>query len=246
VSALLLVDDDDGVRTITINRPDKKNALTTAMREELCRLLDEADVDAQVTAVILTATDPVFSAGVDVKDLDPNFDPRVRRFTVNPGRALRAMRTPVVCAVNGSCVSGALEMALSSTFVVASERASFADTHARLNVVPAWGLSVLLPRAVGLRMAREMSLTGNPVDAADALRSGLVNHVVAHDDLLPFTRTLAGQIASTPAVAKVLSLYEQGEDLGANAAFALEMTAFADLSWDSDGFRSAASRTKDR
>ena len=94
----------------------------------------------------------------------------------------------MVCAVNGACVTGALELALSCTFIVASERARFADTHARLDVVAAWGLTALLPRAVGVRKAAELSITGNFVDADEALRIGLVNHVVPHEELLPFTR----------------------------------------------------------
>jgi enoyl-CoA hydratase len=220
----LLVDDDGGVRTITFNRPEAKNALNIAMRRELIELLDRADRDPSVTAVIITGTDPVFTAGVDFKDVDPASDPKQRQFVVNPGKALRAMRTPVLCAVNGACVSGGLEIALSATFVVASERARFADTHARLNVVPAWGLTALLPRAVGLRKAREMSMTGNFVDAQEALRIGLVNHVVAHAELLPFTVGLAGAVAGTPAVAEVLALYEQGVDVGLNAALAHETT----------------------
>ncbi|HUC38002.1 MAG TPA: enoyl-CoA hydratase-related protein, partial [Acidimicrobiales bacterium] len=122
----LLVDDVEGVRTITFDRPDAKNALTVAMRRELCELLDAADRDPAVRVVIITGTDPVFTAGVDYKEVDPSFDPLQRRFSVNPGRALRAMRTPVVCAVNGACVSGGLEIALSATFIVASERARFA------------------------------------------------------------------------------------------------------------------------
>jgi enoyl-CoA hydratase len=236
----LVVAEDAGVRTITFNRPEARNALTVAMRREFCELLDVADQDASVMAVIVTGTDPVFTAGVDFKEVDPSFDPRQRRFSVNPGRALRAMRTPVVCAVNGACVSGGLEIALSSTFVVASERARFADTHARLNVVPAWGLTALLPKAIGLRMAREMSVTGNFVGAEEALRIGLVNHVVPHDELMAYTAELIGQVATTPAVAEILSMYEQGEDLGFNAALALETARVArGPAWDSAGFASA-------
>ena len=245
----LLVQDSSGVRTITFNRPEAKNALTVAMRREFCELLDQADRDTSVKAVIVTGTDPVFTAGVDYKEVDPSFDARQRRFSVNPGRALRAMSTPVVCAVNGACVSGGLEIALSATFVVASERARFADTHARLNVVPAWGLTALLPRAVGLRKAREMSITGNFVDAAEALRIGLVNHVVAHAELLPAAMSLVGQMADTPAAAEVLSLYDQGRDLGLNAALALETTHVArGADWDPAAFtaagRAAAARQR--
>jgi enoyl-CoA hydratase len=235
----LLVDEQDGIKTITFNRPEAKNALNLAMRQAFCELLDSTDRDPSVRAVVVTGTDPVFTAGVDFKEIDPAFDPRQRRFAVNPGRVLRAMSTPVVCAVNGACVSGGLEIALSATFAVASERARFADTHARLNVVPAWGLTALLPRAVGLRKAREMSITGNFVDAQEALRIGLVNHVLPHDQLMPHARQLANQIADTAAAAEILTIYEQGTDLGLNAALALETTHAANATWDSAAFASA-------
>jgi enoyl-CoA hydratase len=243
----LLVEDQDDVRVITFDRSEARNALTFDMRRQFCELLDAADQDTSVKAVIVTGTDPAFTAGVDFKEANPSFDPRQRRFSVNPGRALRAMRTPVASAVNGACVSGGLEIALSSTFVVASERARFADTHARLNVVPAWGLTALLPRAVGIRMAREMSITGNFVNANEALRIGLVNHVVPHDELLAYTVELLGQAADTPAVAEILSIYEQGEDLGLNAALALETVRVAKgPAWDSTAFASAGRAAADR
>ena len=246
----LRVDDRDGVRTITIDRPDAKNAMTVAMRTGLCALLAEAERDRSVRAVILTAVDPVFTAGVDFKERrDPGWNAYDAQFTVNPGKALRAMTTPVICAVNGACVSGGLELALSSSFVVASEQARFADTHARLGVVAAWGLTALLPRAVGVRKAAEMSITGNFVDAIEALRIGLVNHVVPHEELLPFTARIAGDIASTPAVAEVLALYEQGVDLGLNAALAHETTHAANRpKFDAAAFaeagRAAAARQR--
>ena len=151
---LLLVDDVDGVRTITINRPEAKNALSADMRAHLCSLLSASERDPEVRAMVITAVDPVFSAGVDFKEVSAGastWNPHDAQFTVNPGSALRAMLTPVICAVNGACVSGGLEIALSSSFIVASERARFADTHARLGVVASWGLTALLPRAVGVR-----------------------------------------------------------------------------------------------
>ena len=156
------------------------------------------------------------------------------------------MTTPVICAVNGPCVSGGLEIVLSATFAVASDRARFADTHARLGVVPAWGLTALLPRAVGVRKAAEMSITGNFVPADEALRLGLVNHVVPHDDLLPFTRQLAGQIAPTGAVGEILSLYRRGEDLDLNGALALETEHVAGRSFDAAAFTRAGQETAAR
>jgi enoyl-CoA hydratase len=243
----LVVEDREGVRIITFNRPEARNALTFAMRREFCDLVDATERDSSLKALIITGTDPAFTAGVDFKEVDPSFDARQRQFTVNPGRALRAMSKPAVCAVNGACVSGGLEIALSATFVVASERARFADTHARLNVVPAWGLTALLPRTVGLRKAREMSITGNFVDAAEALRIGIVNHVVDHDELMPRTTQLVAQITDSPAAAEVLSLYDQGADLGLNAALALETRHVArGPAWDAAGFAAAGRAQTER
>ena len=101
---------------------------------------------------------------------------------------------PVIAAVNGVCVTGALELALSCDIIVASERARFADTHGKVGFRPAWGMSVFLPRAVGARKAIEMAITGRFLEADEALRCGLVNHVVAHDELMPFTYALAADI----------------------------------------------------
>jgi enoyl-CoA hydratase len=243
----LLVDDDAGIRTITLNRPEAKNALTQAMRTRLGNLLSDTERDPSVRAVIIAAADPVFSAGVDFKEVStgamvaPDGSGRAwnaydAQFTLNPGKALRAMSKPVIAAVNGACVSGGLEIALSCSFVVASERARFADTHARLGVVATWGLTALLPRAVGIRKAREMSSTGNFVGADEALRLGLVNHVVEHDQLIEFTRALAAQVPELPSIAETLLLYERGQTLSLNDALALETQHTIRRSFDADAF----------
>ncbi len=228
----------DGVMTVTIDRPAVRNALTLAMRNELCRLMSAAERDPHVRVVVLTAVDPVFSAGVDFKEVglstssvkevglstssESTAERGVGRQDRNPGMVLRSMSTPVICAVNGACVSGALEIALSSSFIVASERARFADTHARLGVVASWGLTATLPRAIGVRKAREMSITGNFVDAEEALRLGLVNEVVPHDKLADRVAKLAADVADTSAVTEVLDLYRRGEGLSLAEAVALE------------------------
>jgi len=240
----LLADDDDGLRTITINRPEVKNALTAAMRTRLCELVEAADADAGVRVVLLTAVDPVFSAGVDFREVGETGE----RASAgrNPGKVLRAATKPVICAVNGACVTGGLEIALSCTFVVASERARFADTHARLDVIAGWGLTALLPRAVGVRKAAEMSITGNFVDAQEALRLGLVNHVVAHDDLLPFARGLAHDVATTGAVTELLDLYQRGDGLPLADALALEAEVNARRSFDPAAFAAHGRETAGR
>jgi enoyl-CoA hydratase len=234
----LISEDVDGIRTITINRPEVKNALTGAMRSEFAALIEAADDDDSIRAVVVTAVDPVFSAGVDFKEVAARSGSASPR-PPNPGEVLRAAKTPTVCAVNGACVTGALELAHSCTFIVASERARFADTHARLNVVAGWGLTALLPRAVGVRKAAELSITGNFVDAEEALRIGLVNHVVAHDELLSFTRALVEDIAPTAAVAHVLDLYRRGDGLPLADALALEAEHAATQHVDASAFGAA-------
>jgi enoyl-CoA hydratase len=248
--------DADGIRTLTIDRPDAKNAMTSAMRTRLCELLSEAERAEDIRVVVLTAVDPVFTAGVDFKEVagggSTPWNPHDAQFAVNPGRALRAMATPVICAVNGACVSGGLEIALSSSFVVASDRAKFADTHARLGVIATWGLTALLPRAVGIRKAREMSITGNFVDAAEALRLGLVNHVVPHDELLDFAMRLASDVAATGAVTEIMRLYARGENMSLADALALEnehvtrRTGFDPDAFGAAGRATAARQRADR
>jgi enoyl-CoA hydratase len=242
----LQISDHDGVRVLTIDRPDVKNALHGPLRSALVAVLGDADNDDSVRVVVLTAVDPVFSAGVDFKHLERGPGETGSPRDVNPASAVRAMSKPVICAVNGACVSGALEIALSCSFIVASERARFADTHALLGVVPTWGLTALLPRAVGVRKAREMSITGAFVDAAEALRIGLVNHVVPHEQLLSFSLGLANQIPGTPAVSEMLDLYARGQDMSLAAALALETSHSLGRKYDLAAFTAAGSQTAAR
>src|SRR5215207_7504638 len=241
----LVVDDRDGVRTITIDRPEVKNALTAAMRARFCELIEDADADESLRAVVVTAVDPVFSAGVDFKEVAAGSGSGAAAVT-NPGGALRAAAKPVVCAVNGACVTGALELALSCTFIVASERARFADTHARLGVIATWGLTALLPRAVGIRRAREMSVTGNFVSAEEALQIGLINHLVPHDELGPFARKLATDIPALGSVQEIMRLYLRGEGLSLADALALEAEHTVRRTFDAKSFGELGAATAKR
>ena len=236
----------DGIRVLTIGRPESKNALHGPLRSELCRAVADADRDDDVRVVVLTAVDPVFSAGVDFKQLERGPGETGSPLDLTPASALRAVRKPVICAVNGACVSGALEVALSCSFIVASERARFADTHALLGVVPTWGLTALLPRAVGVRRARQMSITGEFVDGAEALRIGLANHVVPHEDLLPFALELANRIPAGGAVKEMLGLYARGEDMSLTGALAAETSHSLGRTYDLDAFTAAGSATAAR
>jgi enoyl-CoA hydratase len=213
----------DGVLRLTLGRPEKRNALTIAMRRGLISAIRAVDADPGTRLVVLTGADPAFSAGVDL-DEALGSPPGAR---LDPAEVVRAARTPVLGVINGPCCTRALELALSCAFLIASDRARFADTHAAVGLTAGWGMSALLPRAVGVRLARQMMLTGEPVDAAQALRAGLVNEVVPHERLAERTREIvAGILAAAPeAVDTTLVLLAEGDGVSLAHALALEKTA---------------------
>jgi enoyl-CoA hydratase len=192
---VVLVEKSDGIATVTLNRPEKLNALNRELRGAFCRAMQEVGRDADVGAVIITGAGRAFCAGLDLKELSN----AVLREEGNVSfvSVIDDMQVPVIAAVNGFAVTGGFELALACDMMIASTNAAFADTHARVGVMPGGGMSARLPRAVGIRKAREMSLTGNYLSAADAERLGLVNRVVAPERLMPTARDLAGQILSS-------------------------------------------------
>jgi enoyl-CoA hydratase len=203
--SVVLLDVDDRIATITLNRPESRNALSSEVLSLLPRLIEQAAEDDDVDVVILTGADPAFCAGLDLKELGSTggnlgSTPRATGDRSQPIRPQRgpfpALDKPLIGAVNGVAITGGLELALNCDFLVASEHAKFGDTHSRVGVMPGWGLTVLLPQAIGLRRAREMSFSGNFLSADEALHLGLVNHVVPHDELVPFTRRIARDICS--------------------------------------------------
>ncbi len=207
---VVLVDVADRVVVVTLNRPDARNALNSAVRRRLPAVITELDARDDVDVTILTGADPAFCAGIDLKEVGagnpPDDDGRL------PYRGPLPPRTkPLIGAINGVAITGGLELVLACDFLVASERARFADTHSRVGVQPGWGLTVMLCQSVGVRRAREMSATGNFVDAHTALTWGLVNHVVPHEELLPFTRALALDIVSNDqaGVRRLFKTYDE-------------------------------------
>lgn len=235
----LLVEISDRMAVISLNRPEARNAMTRRMRNDLCAALKAGDADGGVDAIILTGTDPVFTGGVDLREVAADGAPGQgddKRTGKDPARACRDTSKPLICAVNGTCVTGGLEIALSCDFIVASERARFADTHAKIGVIPAWGMTALLPRAVGKRMAKEMTATARFVDAEEALRIGLANHVVPHDDLLAHARALAVQIvaAATPATPATMRLYDATDGMSFAEAKATEEELMRNWTVDTD------------
>lgn len=190
---VVLLEVADRVATITLNRPEARNALSGAVQRLLPALVTEAEERDDVDAIILTGADPAFCAGVDLKELGSGTGSAAVGSSF--GKPFPPHTKPLIGAINGVTVTGGLELALNCDFLIASERAKFGDTHSRVGIQPGWGLTVLLPQAVGVRRAREMSFTGNFVGADQALVWGLVNHVVPHDELLPAARKLALDIA---------------------------------------------------
>src|SRR6201995_1322566 len=215
---ILLVPTDERVRTLTLNRPQSRNALSAALRDQFFGALADAETDDDVDAIIVTGADPVFCAGLDLKELGgqtalPDISPR-----------WPPMTKPVIGAINGAAVTGGLELVLYCDIVIASEQARFADTHARVGLLPTWGLSVRLPQKVGVGMARRMSLTGDYLSATDALRAGLVTEVVPHAELMPTARRGAGPIVGNnpKAVRALLASYHRIDEAQTNDGLWIE------------------------
>ena len=223
---VVLVEIADRVATMTLNRPEVRNALNAELRNAIVRVALELDVDDSVDVLILTGADPGFCAGLDLKELASGENDLSRSVGDTGGRRLPVPNTrkPLIGAINGVAVTGGLELALNCDFLVASERARFADTHARVGVQPGWGMTVLLPQAIGLRRAKEMSATGNYVDAKTALTWGLVNHVVPHAELLPFCRQLGADMVSNDraGIQHMFATYDEGSETSVAEAWLVE------------------------
>ena len=211
---LLHIESRERVRMLTLNRPAARNALSSDLVRALSAALIAADADADVSVVVLTGTDPAFCAGIDLKELARDREKYLAVLDSDSCiRAVPRMSKPIVGAINGATFTGGLELALGCDLLIASERAVFADTHLRVGVLPAGGMTARLPRVVGPARARRMSLTGEIVDATEALRIGLVTEVVPHDQLLPRAWELAAVIAQAePRLLRALKQqYTEGD-----------------------------------
>ena len=199
---LVLVERRDAVALVTMNRPEAMNALSRALRAELARVFRELDADDSVRAIVLTGAGKAFTAGLDLKELGAGANigdaANPASAETDPVLAMEACRKPIVGAINGAAVTGGFEIALACDILYASTAARFADTHARIGIMPGWGLSQKLSRLIGIQRAKEMSLSGNFIDGATAHEWGLVNRVFAPEALLPAALQLAADIASAP------------------------------------------------
>lgn len=183
---LVKVERHDDVVLLTLQRPEARNAMNVALAQATCDAMAAAQ---NAAAIVLTGADPAFCAGLDLRNLGVDGLVDLPPFVASVSESA----VPVIAAVNGPAVTGGFELALAADFIIASERAAFADTHLRVGVYPG-PVVVELPRRVGMAWARQLSLTGNFVDAATALRIGIANEVVPHDDLLRHALELARAI----------------------------------------------------
>ena len=205
-----------GVALVTLHRPQARNALSMALRRELVSTFATLAEDTQLRAVVLAAAGEVFCAGLDLKELGASADPSAAVVSSpqdNPVAAVAAFPWPVIGAIQGAAVTGGFELALACDVLLASPQARFADTHARVGVLPGWGLSQKLQRLIGTARAKEMSFSGNFIDAPQALAWGLVNRVVPPEQLLPQALQLAADMAGV--LPEALRAYKRLIDDGA-------------------------------
>jgi enoyl-CoA hydratase len=227
---LVLVEVADGVATVTLNRPEARNAISSALHRELDETITGLDGRDDVRCMVLTGADPAFCAGMDLKALasEDRAAQQERQRTPSRQREWQGMmpshETPIIGAINGPTVTGGLELALCCDFLIASERARFADTHVRVGVMPGGGMTIRLPQLVGIDRARRMSLTGDYVDAETARDWGLVVEVVPHESLVGRAREIAATIASIPGeyVREFRRGYEEMGALSGPEAYAAE------------------------
>ncbi len=204
----VLLEKHPGFAIVTLNRPEAMNALSRELRRDFVQVFAACTADPDTRVIILTGAGKAFCAGFDLKELGSQDAASTADEADNVvARAMLDFNGPIIGAINGHCITGGFEMALACDILIASEHARFADTHARVGMLPGWGLSQKLPRLIGLSRAREMAFTGAAISARQAYEWGLVNHVVAAGELLPKAVRMAQDICA--CVPQVLAHYRE-------------------------------------
>lgn len=216
--AVLEVERGDGYAVLTLNRPEAMNALSAELRTRLAQVVRELEADPAIRVLILTgAGDRAFTAGLDLKELGAGASIADAVDVEDPVKSIEQFSGPVIGAINGVAITGGFELALACDVILAADTARFADTHARVGIMPGWGLSQRLSRAIGIYRAKELSLTGNFLGAQQAADWGLVNRVLPAAELLPAARKLAEDMLSV--VPEMLVGYKKLIDDGFAASF---------------------------
>ena len=223
----------DGIALITINRPDKLNALNAEVMTELDDAFARVETDAAIKGLIVTgAGEKAFVAGADIRELAVATPVESQRKSLRGQRILRRLETmgkPSIAALNGYALGGGLELAMCCTLRVASPNAKLGQPEVKLGILPGYGGTQRLPRLIGRGRALELMLTGEPIDAAEAHRTGLVNHVVPQAELLDFCRALLKKIFENAPLAAglIMEAVEVGLSSGLEEGLRFEAAAFA-------------------
>ncbi|MBI1846985.1 MAG: enoyl-CoA hydratase/isomerase family protein [Candidatus Rokubacteria bacterium] len=242
----LLYEVKDGVATLTLNRPDRLNALGDTLREDLHDAITRTSGDPEVRVMVVTGAGKGFCSGGDVKAMDDARErgaPRPLGEKIAPGRdrtllALREAPQPIIAAVNGAAAGAGMNLALGCDLRIASSAAKFAQAFVKRGLHPDWGGTYFLPRLVGMAKACELIFTGDVIDAAEALRLGLVSQVVAPEDLMATAYALARKIAAGPPVAIRLAKRSLYHNADSDLRTALEVETFAqNLCFDTEDAR---------
>ncbi|MGQ9565311.1 MAG: enoyl-CoA hydratase/isomerase family protein [Candidatus Bathyarchaeales archaeon] len=228
----VIYEKNEGIATITLNRPDALNAFSTELINEVLQCIDDVSRDETIRAVILTgAGEKAFSAGADIKAMIGMNALKARELSTNGYRlckALEKLEKPVIAAINGFALGGGCEVALSCDFRIASEKARLGQTEINIGLIPGWGGTQRLTRLVGKAKAKELVFTGKIIDAKAAEQIGLVDIVVPHDQLMTTARHFALELASkAPVALKVAkTLIDNGLETDLETALALEREGF--------------------
>ena len=210
---VILVEKSGAVATVTLNRPTAMNALSRELRTAIAETFNALEADKNIRVAILTGAGKAFCAGLDLKELGSGTGGINTAISdKDPVTSIGQFSGPIIGAINGVAITGGFELALACDVLICSENARFADTHARVGILPGWGLSQKLSRAIGIYRAKELSLTGNFLSAQQAADWGLVNRVVPADQLLPTACKLAEDMLSV--VPECLPAYKKLIDDG--------------------------------
>lgn len=245
----LLLEKTEGYALLTLNRPDARNALSPQLLADLCAAFGELKKDESVRAVILTGAGSAFCAGLDLKAMGES-DAGLNVYNIHGEHdivaAMNEFDRPIIVGVNGVAATGGFELALLGDILLASPTARFADTHARVGLVPGWGLSQKLARIIGPSRAREAHFTGNFIAAEQAAAWGLVSRIVAQDELLESCRQVARDIVSClPETVRVYKqLVNDGLGMDLSAGLAMERSVMGPVNARVSGGAIAGRRSK--
>ncbi|MCX5999920.1 MAG: enoyl-CoA hydratase-related protein [Chloroflexi bacterium] len=229
---LIIYEKKDRVATITINRPKAMNALNTPLANEMRDALKDAETDSGIQVIVITGTgDRAFSAGADIGELESLSPLGARNFALfaqSLTNYVQSIKKPVVARINGICLGGGHELAMSCDFRIASEKAGFGQPEINLGIIPGMGGTQRLTRLVGKTKAMEMDMLGEPINAAEAFRIGLVNKVVPAEELDKAVNELVGKLLtkSVAALGLVKTAINNGMDMDIDRALCYEAECF--------------------